>query len=203
MPEKLIIPGAKIRYIDLRKMEACLVLRIHLTSDMRPRIAIELGCLSALYAPRPEDKRGPENPPIIKDGWSKMDLEGALQLDSFSLAVDGLEQHGINALGASALRDFAVHRVQGKDDSPATIELRFKLITAAEGAAALLESYVRTCGFETRGKLTVWHIEGAQQELIASGTAEGADDDPADDEDDEPGPVLATMREMGERARAK
>lgn len=177
---KMIMRGAYIRYMDVRKeKESGVFCRLHCTASFSEpvREAMEWG-------PLPE-------------GMQSAKLDGRLSATHLIMTPNGheLKRNEIQ-LDVNEVADFQAVRVQSDDGESTRIELRFIVRTGQEAAEASIGQYMRAIG---RGEAQFRVAYDQQDELDLK--AEGEDEDTADDEQ-EPieanlsGPALASHQEI-------
>ena len=174
---KLIFRAALIRFVDLRY------------DDKAKTKYVKINFTAAFSEPVREAMEWGEPPA----GFASAKLDGDLTASHFILTPDGkeLRRHELQ-MDCTGLGEFQVFRVQVGEDSYEN-ELRFQVVTTAQGSASLLESYLETIGkgtaqlrvnFEQQQPLEMDGSDDKQERLIskeqAADTSEAADDPPAD-----------------------
>lgn len=143
---KLIFRGAYIRYMDVRQDEdAGAFVRLHLTADYSQPVQEAMD-----WEPVPES-------------ITSAKLAGRLAATHLILTPNGpeLRQHELQ-LSCTDVCDFQLFRVQNDDGETTRTELRFQAKSAQDGAAALVENYIRRIG-KGIGQLRVSYTK--QEEL--------------------------------------
>ena len=180
---KLIFRAALIRFVDIRYDEKAKTkyVKINFTAAFSEpvREAMEWG-----------------EPPA---GFASAKLDGDLTATHFILTPDGkeLRQHELQ-MDCTGLGEFQVFRVQVGEDSYEN-ELRFQVVTTAQGSAALLEAYLESIGkgtaqlrvnFEQQQPLEMEGSDDKQERLIAK---EQAADTTEEADEPEPEPAAAPL----------
>lgn len=144
--QKLIFRGAYIRYMDLRQdEEAGAFVRLHLTAAYSEPVQQAMD-----WEPVPES-------------ITSAKLSGRLAATHLILTPNGreLKQHELQ-ISCNDVCDFQLFRVKNEDGETTSTELRFQAKTSQEGAAALIENYIRRIG-KGEGQLRVSYTK--QEEL--------------------------------------
>ena len=170
---KLIFRAALIRFVDLRY------------DDKAKTKYVKINFTAAFSEPVRQAMEWGEPPA----GFASAKLDGDLTATHFILTPDGkeLRQHELQ-MDCTGLGEFQVFRVQVGEDSYEN-ELRFQVVTTAQGSAALLEAYLETIGkgtaqlrvnFEQQQPLEMDGADDKQERLIskeqAADTSEAADE---------------------------
>jgi hypothetical protein len=185
---KLLFRGAYVRYFDVRAGEDGVFSRIHFTADFSSPVRDEM-----------EWEDVPECVPSCKL-TGKLDGRHAV----LTPTQQTLLQHELQ-LAVSDIGDFQLHRIQGKDGESTKTELRFVARSAQEGAAGLVENWMRRVGQEAAA-LSI-HFERAEQRNLFDAAAAPnpqmtlaaePEDGPSPEDEPEPstGPALASVVEM-------
>jgi hypothetical protein len=181
---KLIFRAALIRFVDLRY-------------DEKSKVKyVKINFAAAFSEPVREAMEWGEPPA----GFASAKLDGDLTASHFILTPDGkeLRVHELQ-MDSSGISSFEIHRVKVGEDSHEN-ELRFQIVTAQVGAAAMLESYLETIGkgtaqlrvnYEQQTPLEL-NAEAPQDRLISEEQAHDTSE-----ETDEPGAPLAQAATMG------
>lgn len=124
----LMFRGVTIRYVDTRMAEgkAIILHRLHLTADMTPELAEEMGWRTVY------DENG-----VPLEGCKSQNLTGAIKVVTARFSPNGLEQHEIE-ISANEIKDFSAARSDG------SLECRFQLISTDYMGA--VEAYLRVVG---------------------------------------------------------
>lgn len=178
-----IFRGTKIRFADLRRAkEAGLFTRIHLTSDWTDLIRDAMGW---------ED---------LPDSISSAKLDGGLIGKTMVLTPNGLKQHEIQ-LDVHDVGNFEYATVADGEDSQHS-ELRFVMRTAAVGAAALIENYMRVVG-EAVGELRISFERQDELDLQEGASEEAAEVDTEAPQSASLAPAAVVRGNRGKRARVQ
>jgi hypothetical protein len=157
--ERLIFRGARVRYFDGRDSKAGFFTRIYMTADFSDVVREAMGW----------------GPPA--EGFSQGKLDGELNATNMVLTPNQkpLRQHELQ-LAVVKVDDFQFFRVKNSDDETTSEEVRFVLHSAVDGAAGLLENYMRRIGTsdDSVGQLRIAYE--VQDELpLTSGSQDGLD----------------------------
>ena len=159
---KLIFRGASVRYSDTRMDESGVFSRIYMTAAFSDPVREEMG-----WGAPPE-------------GFTSAKLEGRLNATHIILTPNSkeLRQHELQ-IDVNEISDFQFARVKNEGSESTSTEVRFVVRTAVDGAAALIEQYLRKIG-KSEGQLRVNYEK--QEELPGMEAKAGArEEDGADD----------------------
>ncbi len=187
----LLFRGAIIRHFDVRAGEDGIFARIHVTSDFSSPVREALDWDDV-----------PDCVPSCK-------LTGKLDGRYAVLTPNQppLRQHELQ-ISVSDLSDFQLHRIQGKDGESARTELRFIARTVQEGAAGLIENWMRRVGQETASLRIEYQIAeqkelfdkpdgGSEEQMTLGGQPEAAGEViDAEYPEGNGGPALASVVQM-------
>jgi hypothetical protein len=164
LSNKLIFRGARVRYFDVRDSKAGVSTLIYVTTDFSDPIREAMGW---------------KEPGVISGK-----MGGELNATRFILTPNQkeLRQHELQ-MGAVTVDDFQYFEVKDRGNETTSEELRFIITTADNGAAGLVEQYMRTVGTSEKsiGQLRINYE--VQMKLEDKG-------DGADDEKEEAGPCV-------------
>jgi len=154
---KLIFRGTTIRFVDLRYDEES------------KATFTKINFSAELSKPVMETMEWGEPP----SGYASAKLDGSLVASNLILTPNGkeLQQHELQ-ISAQEIGSFAVYRV--KDGESTKLELRFQVVSQTDGAAALLEQYIRAIG-KGQAQLRVNYAQQAEMDLHAEAAAEAED----------------------------
>ena len=175
---KLIFRGASIRFVDLRY------------DDKSKTTYTKLNLTAAFSEPIRNAMEWGEPPAGLSSGK----LDGEMNATHFVLTPNGsqLKQHELQ-LDAREIGAFTFHRVKGQDI--VVDELQFQIVTAAPGAAGMIEQYISNIG-KGEAQLRVNYEKQAElyDEEGEEETAEETEEAAAEDDGSAP---LASATEMG------
>jgi len=166
---KILFRGARLKYFVGRDTEAGFVARIHVTADFTDPVR------EAMSWGEPAD------------GFSSGKLDGELNATHFILTPNQreLKQHELQ-LDVVKVDDFQFFRVKSEGGGD-TEEVRFVIHSAVEGAAGLVEQYIRRIGTSEKsgGQLRVNYEVQGELPLEGGGCEDCANNVPLQAGDDE------------------
>jgi hypothetical protein len=146
---KLILRGATIRFVDIRKGATGILVKLNMTADFTDVVRNEMGWGEAA------------------EGFNSGDLEGELAASHAILTPNDRTLRQSNELQFDVLKAdrFQYFRTVDHSNSTTSEELRFCLHSAMEGVGALAENYLRAVGDKVAQLRISYTPEPVQQTL--------------------------------------
>ncbi len=126
---KMIFRGASIRYVDIRQTEAGVFSRIHMRADWSEPVREEFGW-----------------PEIDDTLRSPVKLRGELIGSHMVLTPNGPIKNSEIQIEVKDVTDFSLVKKSGGEDGIEECSLNFIVRSAQEGAAGVVEAYLRVAG---------------------------------------------------------